>query len=70
MGNAVLGGIVVLVGLNPYTVAAHFLLVRALIAVATVMWQRTREGDARAASAGRQGGTAAGVVPGRPRPCC
>ncbi|MEU0006139.1 COX15/CtaA family protein [Streptomyces sp. NPDC006314] len=45
MGNAVLGGIVVLVGLNPYTVAAHFLLSTALIAVATAMWQRTREGD-------------------------
>jgi cytochrome c oxidase assembly protein subunit 15 len=45
MGNAVLGGIVVLVGLNPYTVAAHFLLSTALIAVATLMWQRTREGD-------------------------
>ncbi|MFI5939865.1 heme A synthase [Streptomyces uncialis] len=45
MGNAVLGGIVVLVGLNPYTVAAHFLLSTALIAVATVMWQRTHEGD-------------------------
>ncbi|WP_037870487.1 COX15/CtaA family protein [Streptomyces sp. SPB074] len=46
MGNAVLGGIVVLVGLNPYTVAAHFLLSSALIAVATLMWQRSREGDA------------------------
>ncbi|MEU9285405.1 COX15/CtaA family protein [Streptomyces sp. NPDC048275] len=46
MSNAVLGGIVVLVGLNPYTVAAHFLLSTALIAVAAVMWQRTREGDA------------------------
>ncbi|MEV5737133.1 COX15/CtaA family protein [Streptomyces sp. NPDC052292] len=45
MGNAVLGGIVVLVGLNPYTVAAHFLLSSALIAIGTVMWQRTREGD-------------------------
>ncbi|MFJ7901424.1 heme A synthase [Streptomyces sp. NPDC096198] len=45
MGNAVLGGIVVLVGLNPYTVAAHFLLTTALITVAAVMWQRTREGD-------------------------
>ncbi|MFH9862847.1 heme A synthase [Streptomyces sp. NPDC017202] len=45
MGNAILGGIVVLVGLNPYTVAAHFLLSSALIAVAAVMWQRTREGD-------------------------
>ncbi|GKQ38250.1 heme A synthase [Streptomyces sp. A012304] len=46
MSNAVLGGIVVLVGLNPYTVAAHFVATAALIAVATVMWQRTREGDA------------------------
>lgn len=45
MGNAVLGGIVVLVGLNPYTVAAHFLLSTALIAVAVTMWQRSREGD-------------------------
>ncbi|KUN04006.1 cytochrome B [Streptomyces yokosukanensis] len=45
MGNAVLGGIVVLVGLNPYTVAAHFLLATALTTVAGVMWQRTREGD-------------------------
>lgn len=46
MGNAVLGGIVVLVGLNPYTVAAHFLLSTALIAIAVVTWQRTREGSA------------------------
>ncbi|WP_223773972.1 COX15/CtaA family protein [Streptomyces sp. 135] len=45
MGNAVLGGIVVLVGLNPYTVAAHFLLSSALIAIAAIMWQRSREGD-------------------------
>ncbi|MER5940801.1 COX15/CtaA family protein [Streptomyces sp. NPDC001928] len=48
MSNAVLGGIVVLVGLNPYTVAAHFVATSALIAVATVMWQRTREGDGAA----------------------
>ncbi|WP_405897192.1 COX15/CtaA family protein [Streptomyces sp. NBC_00727] len=45
MGNAVLGGIVVLVGLNPYTVAAHFLLASALLTVALVTWQRVREGD-------------------------
>ncbi|MEU2772032.1 COX15/CtaA family protein [Streptomyces sp. NPDC007162] len=45
MGNAILGGIVVLVGLNPYTVAAHFLLATVLLTVAVVMWQRTREGD-------------------------
>ncbi|MBV7695086.1 heme A synthase [Streptomyces sp. TRM70350] len=48
MSNAVLGGIVVLVGLNPYTVAAHFLATTALITVATVMWQRVREGDGAA----------------------
>ncbi|MFD8569912.1 heme A synthase [Streptomyces sp. NPDC057694] len=45
MGNAVLGGIVVLVGLNPYTVAAHFVLTTALLTVAVLTWQRTREGD-------------------------
>lgn len=45
MGNAVLGGIVVLVGLNPYTVACHFLLTSGLLAVATVMWHRSHEGD-------------------------
>lgn len=45
MGNAVLGGIVVLVGLNPYTVAAHFLLATALLTVALVTWQRVDEGD-------------------------
>ncbi|MEU9085833.1 COX15/CtaA family protein [Streptomyces sp. NPDC048357] len=45
MANAVLGGITVLTGLNPYSVAGHFLLATALISVATVTWQRTREGD-------------------------
>lgn len=45
MSNAVLGGVVVLVGLNPYTVAAHFVATTALLTLATVMWQRTREGD-------------------------
>lgn len=45
MGNAVLGGIVVLVGLNPYTVAAHFLLSTALLTIALMTWQRAREGD-------------------------
>lgn len=45
MGNAVLGGIVVLVGLNPYTVAAHFLLSTALLTVAMLTWQRVGEGD-------------------------
>ncbi|GAA3243561.1 COX15/CtaA family protein [Streptomyces lavendulae] len=46
MGNAVLGGITVLTGLNPYSVAGHFLLATSLIAVTTVTWHRTGEGDA------------------------
>ncbi|MFG2984489.1 heme A synthase [Streptomyces sp. NPDC048258] len=45
MANAVLGGITVMTGLNPYSVAGHFLLATALIAVTTVTWQRTQEGD-------------------------
>ncbi|MEV0782072.1 COX15/CtaA family protein [Streptomyces sp. NPDC050423] len=45
MGNAVLGGIVVLVGLNPYTVAAHFLLATALLTIALLTWHRVGEGD-------------------------
>ncbi|WP_411106147.1 COX15/CtaA family protein [Streptomyces sp. cmx-4-9] len=46
LGNAVLGGITVMTGLNPYSVAGHFLLATSLIAVTTVSWQRTAEGDA------------------------
>ncbi|MFI1201428.1 COX15/CtaA family protein [Streptomyces sp. BHT-5-2] len=45
MGNAVWGGIVVLTGLNPYLVAAHFLLTSALLTVCVVSWQRAKEGD-------------------------
>ncbi|MEU3061355.1 COX15/CtaA family protein [Streptomyces subrutilus] len=45
MGNAVLGGITVMTGLNPYSVAGHFLLATSLITVTTVTWQRTAEGD-------------------------
>lgn len=45
MGNAVVGGVTVLTGLNPYTVAGHFLLATSLITVALVTWQRAREGD-------------------------
>ncbi|MCX4694003.1 heme A synthase [Streptomyces sp. NBC_01408] len=45
MANAVLGGITVMTGLNPYSVAGHFLLATALITVTTVTWQRTAEGD-------------------------
>jgi cytochrome c oxidase assembly protein subunit 15 len=43
--NAVLGGITVWAGLNPWTVAGHFLVATALLTVATLTWQRAREGD-------------------------
>ncbi|MGW0559175.1 COX15/CtaA family protein [Streptomyces sp. NPDC003016] len=45
MGNAVIGGITVWAGLNPWSVAGHFLLANALLTVAVITWQRTREGD-------------------------
>ncbi|MFH8406292.1 heme A synthase [Streptomyces sp. NPDC018019] len=45
MGNAVWGGIVVLTGLNPYLVAAHFLLTTALLTVSVLAWRRAAEGD-------------------------
>jgi cytochrome c oxidase assembly protein subunit 15 len=41
--QALLGGVTVLTGLNPWTVAAHFLLSMALVALATVLWLRSRE---------------------------
>jgi cytochrome c oxidase assembly protein subunit 15 len=41
--QALLGGVTVLTGLNPWTVAAHFLISMALVALATVLWLRSRE---------------------------
>ena len=41
--QALLGGVTVLTGLNPWTVAAHFLVSSVLVAVATVLWLRSRE---------------------------
>jgi cytochrome c oxidase assembly protein subunit 15 len=41
--QALLGGITVLTGLNPWTVAVHFLVSSALVAVATTLWLRSRE---------------------------
>ena len=41
--QALLGGVTVLTGLNPWTVAAHFLLSAVLVAIATVLWLRSRE---------------------------
>lgn len=43
--QAVLGGITVLTGLNPWTVMGHFLVSSVLIGLATVLHQRSREGD-------------------------
>ena len=41
--QALLGGVTVLTGLNPWTVAAHFLVSMGLVAIATVLWLRSRE---------------------------
>ncbi len=41
--QALLGGVTVLTGLNPWTVAAHFLVSMGLVAVATTLWLRSRE---------------------------
>ena len=41
--QALLGGITVLTGLNPWTVAAHFLVSAVLVGLATVLWLRSRE---------------------------
>ncbi|MFG2866254.1 heme A synthase [Streptomyces sp. NPDC048338] len=45
MSNAVIGGITVWMGLNPWTVAGHFIAANGLLTVAVITWQRTREGD-------------------------
>jgi cytochrome c oxidase assembly protein subunit 15 len=41
--QALLGGVTVLTGLNPWTVAAHFLVSAVLVAIATILWLRSRE---------------------------
>ncbi|MFF4650018.1 heme A synthase [Streptomyces sp. NPDC001380] len=45
LSNAVIGGVTVLTGLNPYSVAVHLVASMALIWVALLMWERSREGD-------------------------
>ncbi|GGO81407.1 COX15/CtaA family protein [Wenjunlia tyrosinilytica] len=45
MSNAVVGGVTVLTGLNPYIVGSHFLISSALITVAVLMWKRAGEGS-------------------------
>ncbi|MCA0145036.1 heme A synthase [Blastococcus sp. LR1] len=41
--QALLGGVTVLTGLNPWTVAAHFLVSAVLVALSTTLWLRSRE---------------------------
>ncbi len=57
--QAVLGGITVLTKLNPWTVAAHFLLSMAIIAVAFLLWWRVR-------LPASPGSWPTGCAPGRP----
>lgn len=45
VAQAVLGGITVKTGLNPWTVSAHFLVSMVLIYAAYVLWHRAGEGD-------------------------
>ncbi|MCL7495884.1 COX15/CtaA family protein [Streptomyces sp. MCA2] len=45
MSNAVIGGVTVLTGLNPYIVSSHFLAATALLTVAVLSWKRASEGD-------------------------
>jgi heme a synthase len=45
VAQAGLGGITVLTGLNPWTVAGHFLVSMALIYAAYLLWHRVRESD-------------------------
>jgi cytochrome c oxidase assembly protein subunit 15 len=44
-GQALLGGITVLTGLNPWSVSAHLLVSLGLIFGAYALWHRAREGD-------------------------
>ena len=56
--QAVLGGITVLTHLNPWTVAAHFLLSMLIIAAAFALWWRLREHPAAMDGAAVAGGGA------------
>jgi cytochrome c oxidase assembly protein subunit 15 len=56
--NAVAGGITVLVGLDPYVVALHFLLAFALLTTTTLAWHRSRQSAAATAVHGSAGRTA------------
>lgn len=56
--NAVAGGITVLVKLNPYVVALHFLLAFALLTTTTLAWHRSRQSAAATPVSARSGATA------------
>ena len=56
--NAVAGGITVLVGLDPYVVALHFVLAFALLTTTTLAWHRTRQSAAATTVHGAVGATA------------
>ncbi|WP_098899545.1 COX15/CtaA family protein [Streptomyces sp. st77] len=45
LGNAIVGGLTVWAGLNPWSVAGHFLLANVLLAIAVITWVRIDEGD-------------------------
>ncbi|MFI8964741.1 heme A synthase [Streptomyces sp. NPDC053493] len=48
LSNAVIGGVTVWMGLNPWTVAGHFLAANSLLTVTVITWHRVGEGDAPA----------------------
>ncbi|GAA2753295.1 COX15/CtaA family protein [Amnibacterium kyonggiense] len=63
--NAVAGGITVLVKLNPYVVALHFVLAIALLTTTTLAWHRSRQSAAAkpvSATAGRTSWALTGVA--------
>jgi heme a synthase len=59
--QAVLGGITVLTHLNPWLVAAHFLLSMLIIAVAFVLWWRLADSPRPLAAGGRRGIASSGL---------
>lgn len=66
LGQVVLGGVTVLTGLSPVTVAAHFLLSMVLIAIAVALHERIRPpaGDPPVGAGIRHATTALAVVAG------
>jgi heme a synthase len=61
VANAIAGGITVLVGLNPWVVAMHFVLAIALIATTTITWHYARRATTNDSSV-RQGGASVSAL--------